>query len=95
MIENSINFSSEGGDSFGGGGGGISNFSRPLYQSLHGVHGHMKWTMFSFLAWYSGTVETLDLLELLLWPHEVGPWFYSWYRGRVEILDAKYTLIFR
>ncbi len=43
-------------------------------------------------------VETLDAkylgssLELLVWPHEVEPWFHSWYRGRVETLDAKYTL---
>ncbi len=33
--------------------------------------------------------------ELLVWPHEVEPWFHSWYRGRVETLDAKYNLIFR
>ncbi len=30
------------------------------------------------------------LFELLVWPHEVEPWFHSWYRGRVETLDAKY-----
>ncbi len=35
------------------------------------------------------------LFELLVWPHEVEPWFHSWYRGRVETLDAKYNLIFR
>ncbi len=29
------------------------------------------------------------LFELLVWPHEVEPWFHSWYRGRVETLDAK------
>ncbi len=23
---------------------------------------------------------------LLMWPHEVEPWFHSWYRGRVETL---------
>ncbi len=51
-----------------------------------------------------GRVETLDakynlifkkeaLFELLVWPHEVEPWFYFWYRGRVETLDAKYNLI--
>ncbi len=22
------------------------------------------------------------LFELLMWPHEVEPWFHSWYRGR-------------
>ncbi len=33
--------------------------------------------------------------ELLVWPHEVEPWFHSWYRGRVETLDVKYNLIFR
>ncbi len=32
------------------------------------------------------------LFELLVWPHEVEPWFHSWYRGRVETLDAKYNL---
>ena len=30
------------------------------------------------------------LSELLVWPHEVEPWFHSWCRGRVETLDAKY-----
>ncbi len=30
---------------------------------------------------------------LLVWPHEVEPWFHSWYRGRVETLDAKYNLV--
>ncbi len=30
------------------------------------------------------------LFELLVWPHEVEPWFHSWYRGGVETLDAKY-----
>ncbi len=29
------------------------------------------------------------LFELLVWSHEVEPWFHSWYRGRVETLDAK------
>ncbi len=33
--------------------------------------------------------------NLLVWSHEVEPWFHSWYRGRVETLDAKYNLIFR
>ncbi len=23
---------------------------------------------------------------LLVWPHEVEPWFHSWYRGRAETL---------
>ncbi len=32
------------------------------------------------------------LFKLLVWPHEVEPWFHSWYRGRVETLDAKYTI---
>ncbi len=32
------------------------------------------------------------LFDLLVWPHEVEPWFYSWYRGRVETLDAKVAL---
>ncbi len=44
-------------------------------------------------------VETPDaniaFLKLLVWPHEVEPWFHSQYRGRVETLDAKYNLIFR
>ncbi len=31
-------------------------------------------------------------MGLLVWPHEVEPWFRSWYRGRVETLDAKYNL---
>ncbi len=26
--------------------------------------------------------------SLLVWPHEVEPWFHSW---RVETLDAKYN----
>ena len=30
------------------------------------------------------------VFELLVWPHEVEPWFHSWHRGRVETLDAKY-----
>ncbi len=34
------------------------------------------------------------LFELLVWPHEVEPWFHSWYRGRVETLDAKYNLAY-
>ncbi len=38
---------------------------------------------------------SVALFELLVWPHEVEPWFHSWYRGRVETLDAKYNLIFR
>ncbi len=32
----------------------------------------------------------LNIIELLVWPHEVELWFHSWYRGRVETLDAKY-----
>ncbi len=32
------------------------------------------------------------LFELLVWPHEVEPRFYSWYRGRVETLDALLTV---
>ncbi len=56
----------------------------------------MKWSHGFIL----GTeVETLDakynlthiqvaLFELLVWPHEVEPWFHSWYRGRVETLGA-------
>ncbi len=35
------------------------------------------------------TMEVL-IIELLVCPHEVEPWFHSWYRGRVETLDAKY-----
>ena len=31
---------------------------------------------------------------MLVWPHEVEPWFHSWYRGRVETLDAKYNLAY-
>ncbi len=34
-------------------------------------------------------------MKVLVWPHEVEPWFHSWYRGRVDTLDAKYNLIFR
>ncbi len=32
----------------------------------------------------------MALFELLVWPHEVEPWFHSWYslRGRVETLDT-------
>ncbi len=37
----------------------------------------------------------LHVVMLLVWPHEVEPWFHSWYRGRVVTLDAKYNLIFR
>ncbi len=37
---------------------------------------------------------TVALFELLVWPHEVEPWFHSWYRGRVETLDAKYNLAY-
>ncbi len=33
----------------------------------------------------------IALFELLVWPHEVEPWFHSLYRGRVETLDAKYN----
>ncbi len=33
----------------------------------------------------------IALFELLVWPHEVEPWFHTWYRGRVETLDAKYN----
>ncbi len=33
------------------------------------------------------------LFKLLVWPHEVEPWFHSWYSGRVETLDAKYNLV--
>ena len=41
-----------------------------------------------------GVVSSVELalFELLVWPHEVEPWFHSWYRGRVETLDAKYNL---
>ncbi len=28
------------------------------------------------------------LFELLVWPHEVEPWFHSWYRDWVEALDV-------
>ena len=28
------------------------------------------------------------LFELLVWPHEVEPWFHTCYRDRVETLDA-------
>ncbi len=38
------------------------------------------------LYWLINVV--VDLFELLVWPHEVEPWFHSWYRGRVETLDA-------
>ncbi len=31
---------------------------------------------------------------MVVWPHEVEPWFHSWYRGRVETLDAKYNLAY-
>ncbi len=40
-------------------------------------------------------IVRVALIKLLVWPHEVEPWFHSWYRGRVETLDAKYNLIFR
>ncbi len=43
----------------------------------------------------SGGDGSVALFELLVWPHEVEPWFHSWYRGRVETLDAKYNLMFR
>ncbi len=71
--------------------------------------GHMKWNH-GYNSWYSVRtmscrcrIETLDatyfryvaLFEMLVWAHEVEPWFHSWYRGRVETLDAKYNLIFR
>ncbi len=49
---------------------------------------------------YRDRIETLDrrynliaLFELLVWPHEVEPWFHSLYRGRVETLYAKYNLV--
>ncbi len=47
--------------------------------------------MVSFLV---QRVETQDakynlIFKLLVWPHEVEPWFHSWYRGRVETLEAK------
>ncbi len=38
-----------------------------------------------------GVLE-VALFELLVWPHEVEPWFHSWFRGRVDTLDAKYNL---
>ncbi len=34
------------------------------------------------------------LFGLLVWPHDVEPWFHSWYRGGVVTLDAKYNIIF-
>ncbi len=35
---------------------------------------------------YINVIAIGSLVELLVWPHEVEPWFYSWYRGRVETL---------
>ncbi len=34
------------------------------------------------------------LKYLLVWPHEVEPWFQSCYGGMVETLDVKSNLIF-
>ncbi len=60
----------------------------------------MKWSHGFILGTEVGSIETLNakynliaLFELLVWPHEVEPWFHSWYRGRVETLNAKYNLI--
>ncbi len=40
------------------------------------------------LRWYGFMVEILDakvaLFELIVWPHEVDPWFHSLYRGRAR-----------
>ncbi len=41
-----------------------------------------------FHSWSRGRVETLDDLQLLVWPHEVEPWN----GGRVKTLDVKYNL---
>ncbi len=35
-------------------------------------------------AKYNLIFRYVALFELLVWPHEVEPWFHSWYRGRVE-----------
>ncbi len=58
----------------------------------HDVHG----VMVSFLvqkyrvdAKYNLIFMLIALFKLLVWPHEVEPWFHSWYKGRVETLDAK------
>ncbi len=32
------------------------------------------------------TKLTIALFELLVWPHEVVPWFHTWCRGRVDAL---------
>ncbi len=38
-----------------------------------------------------GREETLLMDQgLLVWPHEVEPWFHSWYKDWVKTLDAKY-----
>ncbi len=47
------------------------------------------------MKWLGTEVDKAAIFELLVWQHEVEPWFHSWYRGRVETLDAKYNLIFR
>ncbi len=38
-------------------------------------------------SWAMSHIEGA-LFQLLVWPHEVEPWFHSWYRGRVETLDS-------
>ncbi len=61
--------------------------------------GHMKWSHGFILGTEVGqrpqmlniTHIQVALVELLVCPHEVEPWFHSWYRGRVETLDAKYN----
>ncbi len=39
-------------------------------------------------VWYMHIIMYLALFELLVWPHEVEPWFHSWYKDRVKTLDA-------
>ena len=69
--------------------------------SLSSQWSHMKWSHVFILGTEVGQRPQMlniisylgsSLFELLVWPHEVEPWFHSWYRDRVEILDAKYNL---
>ncbi len=53
------------------------------------------WRYLEMIQYVIRCCAMLFYFELLVWPHEVEPWFHSRYRGRVETLDAKYNLIFR
>ena len=46
----------------------------------------MKRDTVSVFMWSHGFILGTEEGILLVWHHEVEPWFHSWYRGRVEML---------